>query len=94
MHKLFFISVFLYSLSLNGQGIQFMEGSWSEVLARAKEEKKEVFVDIYTTWCGPCKKLDATTFKNPDLGKYINENFIAYKIDRKFKLEDLKNPRP
>lgn len=69
------------SLNLNGQGIHFFEGTWEEVLATAKEENKEIFVDIYTTWCGPCKQLDKTTFKDVNLAAYINEHFIAFKID-------------
>jgi thiol-disulfide isomerase/thioredoxin len=71
----------IISWNATAQGIEFFEGSWEEVLAVAKEEKKEVFVDIYTTWCGPCKKLDQTTFKDPKLSNYINENFIPFKVE-------------
>lgn len=47
----------------------------------AKKENKLLFVDNYATWCGPCKKLDATVFKDAEVAKYFNENFINVKID-------------
>ncbi|MDG1903455.1 MAG: thioredoxin domain-containing protein, partial [Schleiferiaceae bacterium] len=37
-------------------GIKFEQGNWANTLAKAKAENKIVFVDAYTTWCGPCKK--------------------------------------
>jgi len=81
MYRFFFITLCFLSINLNGQGIHFFEGTWEEVLATAKEEKKEIFVDIYTTWCGPCKQLDKSTFKDAKLAAYINEHYIAFKID-------------
>lgn len=55
--------------------------TWSEVEDALKTEKKKVFVDVYTDWCGYCKKMDKTTFKDKDIIKYINENFYAVKFD-------------
>lgn len=46
-----------------------------------KLEPKKIFVDVYTTWCGWCKRLDATTFVNPEIIKYMSDNFIAVKLD-------------
>lgn len=43
--------------------------------------KKKIFVDVYTEWCGWCKKMDATTFQNPVIVDYMNKNFIAVKLD-------------
>ncbi|MDE6515199.1 MAG: DUF255 domain-containing protein, partial [Bacteroidales bacterium] len=42
---------------------------------------KKIFVDVYTDWCGWCKRLDATTFANPEIIKYMNEHFIAVKLN-------------
>ncbi len=50
------------------------------IAAQAKKPKK-IFMDAYTDWCGPCKMLDAKTFNNPDLVKYMNENYYAVKFD-------------
>ena len=44
------------------QGISFFSGSWSDVLAEAKQKKKVVFVDIYTEWCGPCKLMEKNIY--------------------------------
>ncbi len=55
--------------------------TWSEVEVALKTEKKKVFVDVFTDWCGYCKKMDKTTFKDKEIIKYINENFYAVKFD-------------
>jgi len=62
-------------------GIQFFEGSFEEALARAEEEDKHVFVDVYATWCGPCKVMDAVVFPRDDVGEHYNANFINVKLD-------------
>ena len=46
-----------------------------------KNEPRKVFVDVYTDWCGWCKKMDATTFKDPKIAKQLNANFYAVKLD-------------
>jgi len=51
------------------------------ILADAKAQNKLVFVDFYTTWCLPCKLMDEDVFTDEDLAKYMNENFINYKVD-------------
>ncbi|MBE0663356.1 MAG: thioredoxin fold domain-containing protein [Bacteroidales bacterium] len=63
------------------QGIQFYEGSWAEALKLAKKENKLVFLDIYATWCGPCKKLKANTFPDEAVGEFYNANFINLALD-------------
>ena len=63
-------------------GVQFMESkTLSEVLDRAKAENKLVFVDFYTTWCLPCKLMDEDVFPNKEIGDFMNDNFISYKVD-------------
>ncbi len=42
---------------------------------------KKIFVDVYTDWCGWCKRLDATTFAHPEIIRYMNENFIPVKLN-------------
>jgi thiol-disulfide isomerase/thioredoxin len=63
------------------KGIQFFHGTWEEVLAKAKEQKKIVFVDAFTTWCGPCKRMASEVFTQESVGNYYNTNFINYKYD-------------
>lgn len=62
-------------------GILFFKGSWSDVLAEAKKQNKPVFVDIYTTWCGPCKLMAKQAFPDAKVGEKFNANFISYQID-------------
>jgi thiol-disulfide isomerase/thioredoxin len=61
--------------------ITFEKGTWAEIKAKAQKEKKMIFIDAYTTWCGPCKMLDAQTFKNEEVGKFHNATYINYKMD-------------
>ena len=77
----FLITFGLLNFHLSAQGINWQKGNFESILNRAKSEKKLVYVDIFTTWCGPCKQMDAEVFTNPEVGKMFNENFICYKID-------------
>ncbi len=64
-----------------GRGIQWTEGlSWEEVKTKAKQENKYIFLDIYATWCGPCKLMDKEVYPNDTLGDYFNQRFIAVKV--------------
>ncbi len=73
--------LFLMSFQMNAQGIEFFDGTWEEALAKAKAEEKIVFVDAYTTWCGPCKRMAKNVFTLPEVGEFYNANFINMKID-------------
>ncbi len=66
---------------LAGEGIDFSSGSWKEILNRAKKENKLVFIDVYTSWCGPCKMMAAQVFPQKEVGNLFNTSFINYKID-------------
>jgi thiol-disulfide isomerase/thioredoxin len=61
--------------------MKFEKGDWESVLAKAKEENKIVFVDFYTTWCGPCKLMVRDIFPLKNVGDFYNANFVNYKID-------------
>ena len=65
----------------SNQGIVFFVGSLIEGLEKAKVENKLLFVDCYTTWCGPCKILKQYTFKDATLGDYMKENYVSLAID-------------
>jgi thiol:disulfide interchange protein len=62
-------------------GIQFFEGRWKDALAKAKKENKLVFLDAYTSWCGPCKLMQARTFPDKKVGEFFNKKFVSVKID-------------
>ena len=78
---LFTFLTFFAALHVGAQGIEFFHGTWKEALEEAKKQGKPIFVDAYAKWCGPCKRMAATTFKNEEVGEYFNQNFINMKID-------------
>ena len=83
MKKILTLVIGIMTLCLvgNAQGINFRKNSLNEILKIAKSENKLVFIDFYTTWCGPCKSLDAGTFKDKEVGAFYNKNFINLKLD-------------
>jgi thioredoxin-related protein len=76
------VLLFLFSSSSRAQhGILFNElKDWNAVLERAKSSGKNIFVDVYTTWCGPCKMMDRNVYLDKDLGIYMDSNFVSIKI--------------
>ncbi len=55
--------------------------SMQQAIDLSKKKKKKVFVDVYTDWCGWCKKMDAATFSDPKIAAYVNKHFYAVKFD-------------
>ena len=62
--------------------------TWEEAYESNKKEPRKIFVDIYTDWCGWCKKMDKSTFIDPTVVKELNEKFYAVKLDAEQK-EDI-----
>lgn len=60
-------------------GIKWM--TWTEAHAKMKKQPKKVWVDVYTDWCGWCKVMDKKTFSDPQVIKYMNDNFYAVKFN-------------
>ncbi|MEM6771424.1 MAG: thioredoxin domain-containing protein [Bacteroidota bacterium] len=75
----------LFTLNLSAQdavvGMEFVEKPFDELLAQAKAEDKVIFIDAYTTWCGPCKMMAAKVFPQEKVGEVYNERFINAKFD-------------
>ena len=65
--------------SADGPHVKWM--TWEQVQEAQKKKQKKVFVDVYTDWCGWCKKMDATTFENPVIAKYMTDNFYCVKFN-------------
>jgi thioredoxin 1 len=62
-------------------GVVFFEGTFKQALAKAQSENKMIFVDSYTTWCGPCKQMKYMLKADEKLGNYLNENFVCLSIN-------------
>lgn len=61
--------------------IQFQELPFKEIIAKAKKEKKLVFIDAYASWCGPCKMMEKNVFPQKSVREYFNTNFINARFD-------------
>ena len=55
--------------------------SIEEAIQLAREEPRILVIDVYTDWCGWCKRMDATTFKDPEVVEMMNGNFYPVKLD-------------
>lgn len=76
-----------FPLILNAQedsnhvGIKWVTGlSWEQVNEKAKQENKYIFIDCFTTWCSPCKKMDKYIYPNDTVGSYFNDHFVSIKV--------------
>lgn len=66
---------------LYAQGIAFNNDSFSAAVKAAAQERKLVFMDCYTSWCGPCKALARDVFTNDTVGDFFNKHFVCVKVD-------------
>ena len=80
MKRIFLVCCLFFALSISAQDkIQWM--SMDEALAAQAKEPKKIMVDVYTTWCGPCKLMDRNTFSNEDVIAYVNKNYYPVKFN-------------
>ncbi|MDN3691909.1 thioredoxin fold domain-containing protein [Chryseobacterium tructae] len=75
------ISIFCSIVISAQESIQFQELPFKEIIAKAKKEKKLVFIDAYASWCGPCKMMEKNVFPQKSVREYFNTNFINARFD-------------
>lgn len=77
----FFLFIGLIGYSTNAQEVTWL--SWDEAaeLTKTDATPKKIFVDVYTDWCGWCKKMDKDTFQNAEVAAYMEEKFYMVKLD-------------
>jgi thioredoxin-related protein len=83
---LIFISSF--SSSEDEVTVSIQWHSWEEAVKLSETHPKKFLIDIYTDWCGWCKKMDKETFTNPEIIELVNKDFYAIKLDAEQK-EDI-----
>lgn len=80
MKKIIFTLLFFVSaLTLQAQKINWL--SFEKAIELSTKSPKPILIDVYTDWCGWCKKLDQTTYANKTIINYINKHFYAVKLD-------------
>jgi len=81
MKKLgFIITLMIFSvLNVTAQEINWISLEEAETLQ--KKTPKKIMIDMYTSWCGPCKMLDRNTFQNKQVADYVNEHYYAVKFN-------------
>lgn len=82
MKKLSIVALMLAAFSFMGFAqTEFRHISFDEALKAAQTENKLVFIDFFTDWCGPCKKMAKQVFPLQNVGEYMNATFIPLKLD-------------
>ena len=81
MKRIIYIVVFAVLTSVSGIAQEINWVTLEKAIELQKKNPKKIMMDVYTSWCGPCKMLDKNTFQNPDVVKYVNANYYAVKFN-------------
>ena len=73
--------ILITGFNVQAQSVQWI--SWEEAVELTQNDAnpKKIFVDVYTDWCGWCKKMDKDTFQNAEVAAYMQDNFYMVKFD-------------
>ncbi len=77
----FLFCLALAASGLSAQGVRFVACSFEEAKSLASREEKLIFVDVYTSWCGPCRRMSREVFPDETVASYFNANYICLKLD-------------
>jgi len=79
MKNVLYAFIFLAGLSVKAQEIKWY--TVEEAYELTKTEPKMILIDVYTDWCGWCKKMDKDTYAKEKIAKYLNDNFYPVKFN-------------
>lgn len=77
--------VFTGNTPAPGEGEKIKWYTFQEAVELSKKNKKKIFIDVYTDWCGWCKVMDRNTFAHPVIAKYMNEKYYPVKLNAEMK---------
>lgn len=77
----YIVMLLLASGQVSGKGIEFFHGTLGEAKELAGQQGKLIFIDAFTTWCGPCKRMSANVFTDEAVGELYNTTFVNVKLD-------------
>src|SRR5690349_11083243 len=81
MKKIFLLLLFLPLFAVAQKGMHFEHGlSWKQMQAKAKAGNKYIFMDAFTTWCGPCRFMSRNMFPMESVRNFFNDKFINVKV--------------
>lgn len=73
--------LFITLIAFGQEAIEFQNLPFKDLIAKAKKENKILFIDAYTSWCGPCKMMEKNVFTKKSVGDYFNSSFINARFD-------------
>jgi thioredoxin-related protein len=76
--------------TLNNNVCWVKDLTWDQIIEKAEENNKYIFVDCFTTWCGPCKRMDMEVYSSESVIKFLNDKFISVRIQ----MDKTKNDKP
>jgi thioredoxin-related protein len=82
-----FVSMLPFLLNAQSESSRIKWYTFEQAIELNKKVPKKMMIDVYTDWCGWCKKMDAETFSNPEIAKYVNEHFYAVKFNAEQKAD-------
>ena len=82
MKKILFTLLLVLGISAAADAqVRFLDSSTDAVRKEAIAQDKLVFIDLYATWCGPCKAMERDVFSKKEVGDFMDEYFVAAKYD-------------
>lgn len=87
MRKLMFVLLAVFALEASAQKNTVKWMTWDEAITANKTTKKKIFIDVYTDWCGWCKRMDKDVFADSAVAAYMNANFYCVKFNAESKTD-------
>ena len=82
---IYIVASIIFSISVTHAQDEKQWLTWEEMQVMQKREARKVLIDVYTDWCGWCKRMDKNTFQKADIARYVNNNYYAVKFDAEYK---------